>query len=100
MATVTTRDCVKIQLTSPSSSSTHWQLLSKQQKDPDTKTRNRMKEKKTGKREKFIIRLKDEIDHLYNTKIEDEVLQTRSKRSTSSLVKFLSEIMKTFMGVF
>ena len=35
-----------------------------------------------------------------NTKIEDEVLQVRSKRSTSSLVKILSEIMKTFMGVF
>ena len=36
-----------------------------------------------------------------NSKIEQEVLQAkRSKRSLASLMDFLSEILKTFMGVF
>ena len=36
-----------------------------------------------------------------NSKIEEEVLQARRKRrSTESFVNFISEIMKTFMGVF
>ena len=33
-----------------------------------------------------------------NSKIEEEVLQQRRKRSTASLMNILSEIMKTFYG--
>ena len=36
-----------------------------------------------------------------NSKIEEEVFQAkRKRRSTASFVNLLSEIMKTFMGVF
>ena len=44
----------------------------------------------------YVAQLKED-----NSKIEQEVLQAkRSKRSTASLMDFLSEIMKTLMRVF
>ena len=35
-----------------------------------------------------------------NSEIEKEVYQARNRRSTASIVDFLKEVLKTFMGVF
>ena len=85
MATVTTRDCVTTPLTSHSSTSIHWQLLSRQQKDADTKILNRMIELKTGKGNNLSLNCK--MKWIIYTAFTNQRVYTKAAKKAGKIFK-------------